>query len=312
VDDTTASHPGRELAVVRTACREIVGRACAETQILSAAADTVTARVKFACDDRLVIKLWFGSSRSHAVREAWVYRNCSHVLAIGMPKLLASGEIDAVDASVLFFTDVGDVTLGRAVEVGEYTPDGAVDVLGQQIAELHGPGSTCLTFNGGSPLTTRLIDQEVDRQLAHLTRAGLGALCQPLRKYYRQYSANGIGEQPARLCHGDIHAKNVVLGSDTGKGRAAYLVDFESAVYAQAEYDVAKCVVTNSLFSARMQSRLASSYTPAVSVDTELTNVWTVFHAVDGWFYAGVREGRDRSLWNARMQWALDRYTGGF
>lgn len=297
-----------QLAILKPASKEILSRICEKAYILASNPAGFVARVHFSDGDSLVAKAWHRPSQARALRERWVYENSQYLAPVGVPKFWGCGVLRGFETTVLFIEDLGDMTLGRAVATGRCAEESAIDILGRSLFAI------CRASRGAhidqlGPLSYRRLGVEANKQLEDLANVMAHDLRSLLRRYYGKSISRRDDETPTALCHGDIHAENVVVGAPNS-AEDTHLIDFESAVIARPEYDIAKCIVTSSLISEYAQDRLIRAYTPTIPLDRAHIETWTVFHAVEGWLHAGLREGRDRPLWARRVQWAIKRYAG--
>ncbi|MBM3677571.1 MAG: aminoglycoside phosphotransferase family protein [Actinobacteria bacterium] len=244
---------------------------------------------------RLVVKVFPPSESRSAKREAQAYELLRRLDASLAPVLVAR-ELNEDGYSFLVLSDTGGWTLERACrdELVRAT------VIGHLLAEIHSLSLPCIKASRalgewcgrGSPFSRRMSD----------LATGLDTIGMSVPASMAAESRARIDETSPRrvcICHGDLHAANVIAArNDPGVWK---VIDFEGFSVGPPECDIAKTLVVSDWISRTRREYLLAAYEAVEEINESLLDAFVVIHAVEGWFYAGVLEGRDRGPWDVRL-----------
>ncbi|MEU8269875.1 aminoglycoside phosphotransferase family protein [Sphaerisporangium sp. NPDC049002] len=287
-------------SAVDIACRALLGTQAVQAHQLSASASTAVYRVILTerqIHDSMIVKVYAGRTQWKAGKEHLILAERSGCSAFGIPDVVASGPIPGHDLTALVLTDLGSNTLHQTISDGTYSRRDALGLLGQILnAFHHDPGHSADRTR--SPVVSHLVldarrlRDRLPEEVNWRVQTSLDRLARP------------AAQRKAVSCHGDLHFGNVVL-------RAAYalpyLIDFEQATDAPAEYDLAQTAVTTDALTSGDLTSLMTSYLGPTSYGL-LTDL-IVFHTLRGWWWAARQEGRDVALWQTRLAQVLDQYV---
>ncbi len=281
--------------VAKAACRALLEITPVTVHPLSVTPHAAVYRVTL--PDRpatqIVVKVWAGEAHSKAHKEAYALRSLAGAAGFGVPHLLACGAVPDWNAAAVVMDDLGPFTLGQASRTGGITRTEQLTLLGRLLAAFHGtpppaPGPL-IAATGGR--------REVDDLRAHLP----APLVEAAGKQLERVAALPASE--VVWCHGDLHPENVILA-----GQRPHLVDFEQSALAPPEWDIAQTAVTTDALTPPELGVICAGYGWPLSL-RRLGDLVT-FHALRGWRWAALHEGRDAALWQARLQLVLARYPG--
>jgi aminoglycoside phosphotransferase (APT) family kinase protein len=261
----------------------------------------------------VVVKLYFGTAGWKATKEHSIGRALFDSSTLRAAQVLGCGRLELHDAHSLITSDLGDLSLWRAIDIGIYSLREGLRVVGQLLSEFHSLalGLPATAANGDWQDTVTL-DSLTRRQLSlleHSQSAGLARQAQPALR--RAVLLSQEVTDPV-WCHGDLHPANVIMYSTSRSPLLPYLIDFESSTLGPPEHDLAKSVVTSSAFAGSTRDELIAGYGQERRISEELVNALIVFHTIDGWLYAAQRERRDRTLWRDRMELVMSNYASQF
>ncbi|GAA0425441.1 hypothetical protein Acor_78700 [Acrocarpospora corrugata] len=286
------------VSAVDTACRALLGTPVVRANQLSASASTAVYRVILTdrqIHESVIVKVYAGHTRWKASKEHLTLAERSGCPAFGVPDVVASGQIPGHDLTALVLTDLGPHTLHQTISDGIWPRRDALRLLGRLLnAFHHDPGCRDRTRTqvvSQLVLDVRTLRDRLPEEVRWRVQPSLDRLSRP-------------AQHNAVSCHGDLHFRNVVFRAGDP---LPYLIDFEQATDAPAEYDLAQTAVTTDALASDDLASLMTGYLGPTS-RVLLTDL-IIFHTLRGWWWAARQEGRDVVLWQARLTQVLDQYA---
>ncbi|MBB6038200.1 phosphotransferase enzyme family protein [Phytomonospora endophytica] len=228
-------------------------------------------------DDRAVIaKVYDPAHKYRAERERHLHTLVANSGDVAVPPLLDGND----GSTVLLFADIGlEPSTARLSQ------------LGGLLARFHGLRPEAGLLPGGR---ARL--RPFAEQLVSLVNSAGDLIPSEVLGVIRE-AAVLAPRCPQVLCHGDLHAGNVLHIPGRAPWRPV-VIDFEQATIAPAEYDLARTLVITDSFGTDSRQELLSAYRPQIR--PELLAPMVLFHATSGWIHA-VRDGRHVRRWERRF-----------
>jgi aminoglycoside phosphotransferase (APT) family kinase protein len=282
---------------VEAACRDLLEADVIAINCLSRAPRSAVYRATLADQGHsVVVKLYEGLAARKAARERRAITAVASGGLVRTPAILGYGLLPGVEAAALIMQDLGTTTLSRAVWAGASSRPEALFLLGRLLAGVHQLSPAPDRPGTGAMFPIHAAD------LQRHCPAWLRDAAAPALKRAAVLTAADVREV---RCHGDLHPDNVIL-----RAGIPYVVDFEQATCAVAEYDLAQTAVTSDALETDQLTQILAGYGWGVS--QELLAALIVFHVVRGWVWAAVRENRDKALWSSRVHFVIDQYAGTF
>jgi len=236
-----------------------------------------------------------GKREAHALR---YLRSCT----TGFPLPFVKGEgIDPESGhSFLVMTEISGRTLHQAEIDGYCDQKRALMIVGQLLRQQH--RATMIIGNQYTDVFNRFISA-CEHQVRVLHKYGANAVAE-LARLNTERMRELSSMRPNRVFgHGDLHPSNVLVDiSPKGCVTVSGVCDFESAGTSIPECDLAKSVVVSLAAEGGAGELAILRGYGQLDLSQHAIRVFSTFHAIDGWLYGGLVQGRDRALWDLRLR----------
>lgn len=280
--------------VISHACSALLLAAAVSSRRLKTGSRSAVHRVVLADGRQVIVKVFSETARRNAISEGRVIQAAQGFVPV--PAVLGCGPVPEHRATAIVTTDLGDLTLDRAVTAGRITRQQARQHLGTLLARFHQiPGN-----RAGTPV--RPFAEHVAWLARHCPREVTDRL-EPTLNVMADRCAD-----PARMVlgHGDLHADNIVIPIRGPGAGLLHVIDFAQSALCVPEFDVAQTLTVTDAVEADERDQVTAAY--GHDLDPTLVDASIAFHTVRCWAYAGLSgDWPGRARWAARLHRAVER-----